>query len=116
MATSIKALAARSTSLVAVCRKCGKKLGGGFGPKGKASLAKALQRELVLGKGKRARVRVVETGCLKYCPKGAVVVLRGGVPGEVLIVPRETPVLEVAARLGLLEVAAPLHDGTTAMP
>lgn len=101
MSRSIRALAARSTSLVAICRKCGKKLGGGFGPRGKQSLAKALRSDLDLGKGKRATVRLVETGCLDICPKAAVVVIRGGAPGEVLIVAARTPVAEVAQRLEL---------------
>lgn len=111
MGKPIRALAARSSSLVAICRKCSKKLGGGFGDKGNMSLAKALMRELDLGKGKRAKAWLVETGCLKYCPKGAVVVLSGGTPGEVLIVPKNTQVLEIAARLGLLEDRS---DGTLA--
>ncbi len=98
----IPALAARSTALVAICRKCGKKLGGGFGKDGDVSLARALRRDFDLGKGKRASVRLVETGCLDICPKGAVVVVSGDRPGETLLIPRGTSTDAVAARLGLM--------------
>ena len=56
-----------------VCRKCGSKRGG-FGPEGRN-----LKR--------RREVRVLEVGCLGVCPKGAVTVVRGGAPGEMLLVP-----------------------------
>jgi len=97
----IRALAARGTALVAICRKCGKKLGGGFGKDGDVSLAKALRCDFDLGKGKRAIVRLVETGCLDICPKGAVVVIAGDRPGETLLIPGGTSTDDVAVRLGL---------------
>jgi len=100
---AIRTLAARSTRVVAMCRKCGKKLGGGFGSGGGQSLAKALRRELGLPSGKRARVRLIETACLDICPKGAVVVIDGGRPNETLLVPGGTPVALIAARLALTE-------------
>ncbi len=100
--TGIRALKARSTALVAICRKCGKKLGGGFGKDGDVSLAKALRRDFDLGKGKRASVRLVETGCLDICPKGAVVVVAGDRPNEMLLIPGGTSIDDVAARLGLV--------------
>ena len=103
---NIRTLAARSTRVIALCRKCGKKLGGGFGTGGKLSLAKALRRELDLPKGKRARVRLVETTCLDLCPKGAVVVIDGARPFETLLVHGGTPVAAVAARLALTEPPA----------
>ncbi|PTD26076.1 hypothetical protein [Sphingomonas fennica] len=84
---------------ILVCRKCGKKAGGGFGPKGKTSLAKALRKEMHGGKGRKARLGVVEVGCLGVCPKHAVTVVDASRPGEWLIVPAGTPVEEVAARL-----------------
>ena len=36
-----------------VCKKCSKKLDGGFGPKGKTSLAKALRQDLGVRKGRK---------------------------------------------------------------
>ena len=98
----IRALAARSTALVVICRQCGKKLGGGFGKGGDVSLAKALKRDFDFGKGKRASVRLVETGCLDVCPKGAVVVVAGDRPGETLLILGGTATSDVAARLGLI--------------
>lgn len=62
---------------VLVCRKCSKKLekkGRGFGPEDKR-LAVVLKRELAAGKGRKARVGVIEVPCLDICPKGRVVVV-----------------------------------------
>lgn len=83
---------------VLVCGKCSKKLGGGFGRKGKQSLAKALRKTLKLGKGRKSPTGVVETRCLSVCPKRAVTVARAG---EWLIVPEGTSVGRVALELGL---------------
>ena len=84
-----------------VCRKCSKKVGGGFGEKGKTPLAKAL-RGLGNGrKGRKADLGVVEVGCLKVCPKQAVVAFNGRTPGDWVIVPAGTTIADVAARLGL---------------
>ncbi|WP_156347057.1 (2Fe-2S) ferredoxin domain-containing protein [Sphingomonas sp. Leaf33] len=83
---------------IVVCGKCSKKLGGGFGAKGRQSLVKALRKRLGLGKGRKARVGIVETKCLGVCPKRAVVVGRAG---GWLVVPEGTDVDQVAAELGL---------------
>lgn len=58
-----------------VCGKCSRKVGGGFGAKGKTPLAKLLRREPGFGKGRRARVGVAEVKCLGVCPKHAVTVV-----------------------------------------
>ncbi len=60
---------------VLVCGKCSKKLGGGFGVKGKTPLAKVLRKLPGLGKGRRAGLGVVETKCLGVCPKNAVMLV-----------------------------------------
>ena len=86
---------------VLVCRKCSKKVGGGFGEKGGTRLAKALRAEVGGGKGRKASVGIVEVGCLKICPKRSVVVIDGTRPGEWLLVEPGTPIAEVAARLGM---------------
>lgn len=84
---------------ILVCRKCSKKLGGGFGPKGKTSLAKALRKEIGGGKGRKAKMGIVEVGCLGICPKGAVTLVDTRHPGEWLIVREGVPVEDVVARL-----------------
>lgn len=89
---------------ILVCRKCSKRLGGGFGPKGKDRLAKALRKQAGGGKGRKARLGIVEVDCLDICPKGAVTVIDGGKPGEWLLVKAGTPIEEVAERLGLSEI------------
>ncbi len=101
MTKPIRAVPQPATSLIAICAKCGKKVGGGFGPDGKQALGKALRRALDLPKPKRARTRLVETKCLKLCPKGAVAVIDSRDPAAILVIPAGTPVLAVAARLGL---------------
>lgn len=68
-----------------VCRKCSKRLGGGFGPRGKTRLAKVL-RKAIGGKGRKARLGVVEVGCLDVCPKDAVTVIDTRRPGEWLLI------------------------------
>jgi len=102
----IRTVATPATTLVAICKKCGKKVGGGFGDGGKKSLAKALVKDLNLPKWKRSPVRIVETGCMKLCPRGAVAVSTSRNPGLVYVVPEETPVGEVAVQLGLTAVAS----------
>ncbi len=81
-----------------VCAKCSKKLGGGFGPKGRERLAKALRREPGFGKGRKAVVGVVEVKCLGLCPKDAVTVVDTRRPGEWLVVPAGSNVTELATR------------------
>jgi predicted metal-binding protein len=94
----------RWESVVLVCGKCSKKVGGGFGEGGDERLAKLLRKRA--GKGKHAVAGVIETKCLKLCPKRAVCVVNGARPGEWLVVEPGTPVDEVAARLGLPPKAA----------
>lgn len=86
---------------VLVCAKCSKKVKGGFGKRGRTSLARAL-RALGNGrKGRKADFGVIETRCLKLCPKGCVVVIDGAAPDRWLLIKPGTPVEDVAARLGL---------------
>ncbi len=99
--TMIRTVPMASTTLVAVCRKCGKKLGGGFGEKSRTPLAKALRKHLKLPKWKRSPVRIVETGCMKLCPRRAVAVATSGDVGKVYVVPAGTSTVDVAGALGL---------------
>ena len=99
---SVRHVAAAAQDVVLVCRKCSRRLGGGFGPDRDQPLAKMLRRATgTRGKPRRASIAIVEVGCLDLCPKGAVVVLRGGRPGDWLVVPGGTDVAEVCAHLGL---------------
>jgi predicted metal-binding protein len=85
--------------VVLVCRKCSKKLDGGFGPGGRQSLAKVLRAALGGGKGRKAAAGVVEVGCLKICPKRAVVVVDAARPREWLLIPAGTATEAVVASL-----------------
>lgn len=58
-----------------VCRKCSKRQNGGFGPKGKTALAKALKRATGAKKGRKSALGVAEIDCLGVCPKHAVVLI-----------------------------------------
>lgn len=84
-----------------ICAKCSKKLDGGFGPKGKAPLAKALRKHLKLKKGRKAGAGIVEVRCLGVCPKGAVTVVNGADSRDWLLVPAGTDLDEVAQALQL---------------
>jgi predicted metal-binding protein len=93
------------TEVVLVCRKCSKKLDGGFGQDGDEKLAKALRRSVKAaggGKGRKAQVAVIEVGCFDVCPKNAVVAVRASNPGEWVVVPRGASTRAVSERLGLV--------------
>ncbi|WBO21445.1 hypothetical protein [Sphingomonas abietis] len=92
------------SATILVCAKCSKKLGGGFGEKKRAPLAKLL-RKLGGGKKRKSSFGVIETRCLGICPKGAVTVIDAAHPGKWLLVEEGTPVEDVAERLGLGSVA-----------
>lgn len=98
----IRRVRADWTETVLVCRKCTRKLDGGFGKNGATKLARLLRKTLN-GKagGRKARVGVVEVGCLDVCPKRAVTVVRAATPGDWAVVPAGTPVRRVIERLGL---------------
>jgi predicted metal-binding protein len=86
---------------VLVCSKCSKKLHGGFGPKGKAPLAKALRKHLGLKRGRKADAGIVEVKCLGVCPRGAVTVVNGAASRDWLLVREGADMADVARELGL---------------
>lgn len=95
----MKPIKADWTDVVLVCRKCAKKLDGGFGPDADETLPKALRAAIAAREGgkpmkkprrKGAGVAVVEVPCLDICPKNAVIVIPAGRPGRWLSVPRGT--------------------------
>ena len=88
---------------ILVCGKCSKKLGGGFGPKGRTPLGKALRKLLGLKRSRKAAVGIVEVGCLKICPKGAVTLVDTAAPTRWRLVSAGTPVEAVARDLGLVQ-------------
>lgn len=101
----LKTAKTRWRDVVLVCKKCQKKLDGGFGPDGDQSLKKALKRylkpEMKVGKGRKADLAVIETGCFDICPKGAVVAVNAARPDAVLIVPPGIDLLELRQKLGV---------------
>ena len=93
------------TEVVLVCRKCSRKLDGGFGEDGDQRLAKTLRKGLNPkggGKGRKAGVAVIEVGCFDICPKNAVVAVRASNPGDWVVVPRGASTAAVTRRLGLM--------------
>ncbi len=86
---------------VLICRKCSKKVDGGFGPKGDQRLAKALKKHLALKKGRKAAAGIIEVNCLGICPKGAVTVVNGRASREWLLVKPGTDLDLLARELGL---------------
>ena len=75
------------TDTLLICRKCSKKLRGGFGTDGKDTLRQAV-REALRTTGRRGEVGIIEVGCLKICPKRAVTTARASQPGVFTIVPK----------------------------
>ena len=114
-AKSLKGLRADWRDVVLVCRKCAKKLDGGFGPDGGEGLAKALRRALDGGrrkvKARRRQLAVLDVGCLDVCPKKAVVVVKGSDPGRFLLVPAGADVEGVIRQLGLGDRPGLAADG-----
>jgi predicted metal-binding protein len=98
----LKSVRSDWSSTLLVCKKCSKKLGGGFGPKGRTPLAKALREHLGLKKGRKSAAGIVEVKCLGICPRGAVTVVDGAAPGEWMLVKAGTDLDEVSAGLGLV--------------
>ena len=103
----VRLLPTKAKRLIAVCGKCGRKIGGGFGPECDKALAKILRRALVDAKGKRATVRIVETRCLDICPKRAIAVIDSDRPGQVMIVPAGTSVDQIVSRLSAIQLVPP---------
>jgi predicted metal-binding protein len=95
----IRVLASRWQGSVLVCGKCSKKLGGGFGEKGRTPLAKLLRQALGLKKGRKAERGVVEVKCLGVCPKNAVVMVDGARPDRWMLVPAGAEANEILASL-----------------
>ncbi len=87
---------------VLVCRKCSKKLDGGFGSDGDERLAKALRRHLKLKKGRKAEAGIIEVNCLGICPRGAVTVVNGSESREWLLVRPGADLDDLARKLGLV--------------
>lgn len=100
VAPRIKTVHSNWQGSVLVCRKCSKKLDGGFGSKGKQSLAKALRKAKHSKKGRKGSFGVVEIACVGLCPGGAVTVIDSARPGEWLVVRRGADVDALAAVLG----------------
>jgi len=100
-ADCLKSVKSDWSNTLLVCKKCSKKLGGGFGPKGRTPLAKALRQQLDLKKGRKSRVGIVEVKCLGVCPRGAVTVVNGKTPGEWSLVKAGADLDAIAAGLGL---------------
>jgi len=92
---------ARWSNSVLICRKCSKKVKGGFGPDGDKPLAKALRKHLHLGKGRKAGAGIVEVGCLDLCPKRAVTVIDARRPDAWLVVHPGANLDALAHELGL---------------
>lgn len=85
--------------VVLVCRKCSKKLDGGFGEGGDERLAKALRRRLGARKGRKGAIGVIEVGCLDVCPKRAVMVVDSRQPRQWRVVPAGADVEALADEL-----------------
>jgi predicted metal-binding protein len=100
VAPALKRIRSDWQGAILVCGKCSRKIDGGFGKKGRTSLAKALRKMLGAGKSRKDALGVVETKCLGICPKRAVIVVDSRRPGEWLSIAEGAELGEVAARIG----------------
>jgi predicted metal-binding protein len=82
-----------------VCKKCQKRAKASFGHEGDHSLAKALKRRLPAGKGRKARLGVVEVPCLDICPKKGVVLIDTRHPDRWQIVREDADIDRLAEEL-----------------
>lgn len=98
---AIKTAKTEWRDVVLVCKKCSKKLDGGFGPDGDVSLKKALRKYQKAAKGRKSELAVIEVPCFDICPKRAVVAVNAAEPKRLLIVPAGADLLEVRQRLNL---------------
>ncbi|MES2835092.1 MAG: hypothetical protein V4707_10340 [Pseudomonadota bacterium] len=112
---AIKTAKTRWKDVVLVCRKCSKRLGGGFGPDGDKTLKKALRKYFKSTGGAEAELAVRHTGCFDICPKNAVVAVNASNPKALLIVPAGADLLEVKARLGLRDARRAKPDAEQAV-
>jgi predicted metal-binding protein len=85
--------------VILICKKCSKKLSGGFGERQDEPLRKAL-RGALREAGKRGRVGMIEVSCFGVCPKKAVTVAFGSAPGELLVVPAGFDLGVLVVRVG----------------
>jgi|JI10StandDraft_1071094.scaffolds.fasta_scaffold121633_3 hypothetical protein len=101
---SSTAITARPThwrETLLICKKCSKKVKGGFGPKSRMRLRKALAEAMKLREGRHAAIGLIEVGCFDLCPKRAVTVAKGTEPGKLFVVPRGAALDAIIAKLGL---------------
>ena len=97
--SGLEPVAAPWKGVALVCRKCSRKLKGGFGRKGKHDLVRVL-RDTLKDAGRRRELRVIEVDCLGLCPKRAVTVIGPATPGQVLAVPEGAEAADVLRALG----------------
>ena len=98
----IKQVRSNWKDVVLVCRKCSKRLDGGFGKKGEETLAKSLRRSTgARKKSRKGPIGVIEVNCMDICPKGVVVAMRATAPADWAVIPAGTPVMNVIEWLGL---------------
>ncbi len=84
---------------ILICKKCSKKLNGGFGSGGGNHLAKELKRRLGSKKGRKGTLGVMEVPCLDICPKKAVMLVDSRKPGVWRIVRPDADLDALAAEL-----------------
>jgi predicted metal-binding protein len=84
--------------VIIICRKCGKKLDGGFGAKRRESL-KDLLRQAIRDSGRRREVRIFETSCIGICPKRGVTALNATRPEAIHVIPAGTTAEDAARTL-----------------
>ena len=86
---SVTSVATGWEETLLICRKCSKKLSGGFGENGDESF-KTVLRSRLRDTGRRRRTGIIDVGCFGVCPKQAVVIARSSKPGTLLVLGART--------------------------
>ncbi len=89
--TSVRTVKTGWNDVLLICKKCSKKLDGGFGEDGTTTLRKAI-RDRLRENGQRGQVGLIDVRCFGVCPKRAVTVVRASNPSELLVIPVGVPI------------------------
>lgn len=104
-------ISARWDGALIICGKCSRRMDGGFGKAGKASLTKALKQATGGSRKRKAPMGIIESRCLGICPRGAGVVIDAAAPDQWWLIRRGADVDQaVEDILAARRAAASNHD------
>lgn len=97
----MRRISAEWEAAILVCARCSRRAKGGFGKKGRTSLAKLLRGRGNGRKGRKADLGVIEMPCQKICPRKGVLAIDAARPKDWIVIPCGAGRDEAAGWLGL---------------